>query len=143
MNPHNAILVFGRFKQTLLTRIPFNYLRWGITTKCDGKVRLSDGNIVDFHEIAKIELERRGERIDVDISPHAIDRISQKFLNVWMSTRTDGEGIYSWAQRVVLEAMKEEPIETTKREPKRDTYKHLGRKWVIQDMVVPVLITIK
>ena len=57
-------------------------------------------------DIAKVELERRGttEISDMEITAHAIDRMSQYCLDIWVKKCHNKEGIYSWLNRVANEA---------------------------------------
>jgi hypothetical protein len=144
MQTHGAKVLFGKHRGQLLTRVPIGYLRWGVGAGVDQKVRLKDGKEVAFKDIASVEIERRGERtMDVDISPHAIDRISQRFLSEWKRTRNNGEGIYSWAQRRVQELRGRKDVEMESNDG-NVTIKEGDIKWVIKvDQPVPTLITVK
>jgi len=148
LNTHDAIVEFGKYSGKRLTRIPVGYLKWAVGVGAGGNVRLKDGTMVKMFEAAKAEMERRGERLEnVDISGHAIDRISQHHLEFWKEMRKPDEGMYSWAQRMVLEL-----LDHVRKED--GTYADVddGKivvdggavKWVIQvDLEIPALITVK
>jgi hypothetical protein len=95
VNTHGLRIDFGKHKGELFTRLPVSYLRWMInegTKQC---------------EIAKAEFERRGDTMPkVELSGHAIDNASLRVRKIWHETRTENEGIYSWLERMVLEAIK-------------------------------------
>ena len=141
LNTHNARVEFGRHRGNLVTRIPVSYLTWAISNRIDYKCALADGLKVPFCEAAMAELDRRGIRIaDMDISLHAIDRISQRYIKTWEDTRQEGEGIASWAQRVARDAFQSEKTEGAT----QVTIQHLGIKWVFQaDLLVPTVLTVK
>lgn len=156
----NAPVAFGKWKGTLLTRVPVSYLRWAITQQIEARQPLPDirpvPRSVPFHEAAAAELQRRGERVfEVEISAHAVDRLSQSGLEVWQRQRgetTSGapEGIYSFLERVLAEIVQtddrvvwalREAEETGK--PAQVETQYLGLKWVIQtDLALPFLLTV-
>ena len=88
-------------------------------------------------EIAQAEFERRGDTMpEVELSGHAIDNASLRCRKIWHETRGDDEGLYSWLQRVTLEA-----IEHGEKMPS-GKIKYLGMKFVIhQGDDFPVLKT--
>jgi len=104
INTHNLIVDFGKHKGERWTRVPRSYLSWLINqTKVvgDGKNK----------RIAKAELERRGSsiRTDLQISGHAIDRASTRCKSLWRKmVLFDGEGLYSWMERLANDAIKNE-----------------------------------
>ena len=94
INTHGLRIEFGKHKGELFTRIPRNYLVWMI----DQRTR-------DW-EIAQAEFERRGDTMPkVELSGHAIDNASLRVRKIWHETREKDEGIYTWLQRVTLEAI--------------------------------------
>lgn len=94
MNTHGVTIDFGKHKGELFTRLPISYLKWMINSG----TKQSD--------IAKAEFERRGDTLPkVEISGHAIDKASLRVRKIWHETKNDGEGIYSWLQRMTLEAI--------------------------------------
>lgn len=78
-----------RFKGEPITHVAVSYLRWMVGCR---------------HENAKEaarELHRRGSVLpEIEISYHAIDRFSQRFLQRWFDYRKDKEGIYSYIHRI-------------------------------------------
>ena len=114
LNTHGVEMTFGKHKGELLTRVPVSYLRWMINEK------------TQMHELAKAEFERRGDTMPkVELSGHAIDNASLRVRKIWHENRGQDEGLYSWLQRVTLEALKDgERLESGK-------IKYLGMKLVI------------
>lgn len=157
----NATVHFGKWNGQLLTRVPVGYLQWAITQRIDHSQPLPDSRPVPvsipFHEAAALELERRGERIhEIEISAHAVDRMSQVGLDVWERHRAPAvpgkahEGVYSFLERCVDSicrldanvghAMNEAAV-TGKPEQVKTGY--LGLEWVIQvNLALPVLLTV-
>lgn len=96
MNTHGLRIEFGKHKGELFTRIPVSYLRWMINDKTPQS------------EIARAEFERRGDTMPkVELSGHAIDNASLRVRKIWHETRLENEGLYSWLQRMTLEAIKQ------------------------------------
>jgi hypothetical protein len=79
-------------------------------------------------EIAKAEFERRGDTMPkVELSGHAINNASLRVLSIWQKWSKDGEGIYSWLQRMTLEALEHgEPLDDS-------TYRYKGMKFCIAE----------
>lgn len=127
INPHGKTIEFGKHKGTLFTRLPVSYLKWMINANIQG------------HEIARAEFERRGDTMPkVELTGHAIDGASLRVRKIWHETALDrDEGLYSWLQRVTLEAIDcGEVLESGK-------IKYLGMKFVIEPgEEFPVLKTI-
>ena len=127
INTHGVKINFGKHKGELFTRLPVSYLRWMINESAP------------MSEYAKAEFERRGDTMPkIELSGHAIDNASIRVRKIWHETKlTQDEGIYSWLQRVTLEAIeKGEKLPSGK-------IKYLGMKFVIQKGdEFPVLKTI-
>ena len=86
-------MLSGRHAGTPITRVPVSYLRWMVNV---------NHTLADF---ARAELVRRGSTVpDIEISPHAIDRASQRCLDVWRQRRHGKEGLYAWLLRMSQEA---------------------------------------
>lgn len=158
IDTQNLLMPLGKHRGERVTRIPVNYLNWAYSVSMNAPIKLKDNTVVPFHKVAKAEIERRGERVqDFDVSAHAIDRLSLKFLRIWQETRKEDEGIYAWAQRMVSEAYKlytaaksnlAQPVPnlspTILEEKNKVTVELHGIKWVIQtDLAIPVLLTAK
>jgi len=98
INTHNLVVNFGRYNGERWTRIPLSYLRWLI----------NEGT--QYKDIAKAELERRGSSISpdksVELSGHAIDKASLRLRRAWHQTAEKNEGLFSWLERVAIEAYK-------------------------------------
>ncbi len=96
MNTHGVFITYGKHKGELFTRLPVSYLRWMINEKAP------------LHEYAKAEFDRRGDTMPmVELSGHAIDNASLRVRKIWHNDRGQDEGLYSWLQRVTLEALKD------------------------------------
>lgn len=94
MNTHGLTIDFGKHKGELFTRLPVSYLRWMINER------------TTQWEIAQAEFERRGDTMPrVELSGHAIDNASLRVRKIWHETRNKDEGLYSWLQRMTLEAL--------------------------------------
>lgn len=89
---------FGRYKGERWTRIPLSYLRW-----------LINENARD-NEIARAEIERRGASLtadkSVELSGHAIDKASLRLRRTWHETAQQNEGLFTWLERMSIEAYK-------------------------------------
>lgn len=114
MNTHGITIDYGRHKGELFTRLPVSYLKWMINEKSSQ------------WEIAKAEFERRGDTMPkVHLSGHAIDNASLRVRKIWHETRGEDEGLFSWLQRITLEALEAgEKLDSGK-------IKYLGMKLVI------------
>lgn len=126
MNTHGVTLSFGKHKGELLTRVPVSYLKWMIN---------SNTKMADY---AKSEFERRGDTMPIaEISGHAIDNASLRVRKIWHEDKNQEEGIYSWLQRVTLEALEVgEKLESGK-------IRYKNMKFVIEEgEEFPVLKTI-
>jgi len=94
INPHGKIIEFGKHKGELFTRVPISYIRWMVNQNTQQA------------DIAKAEFERRGDTMPlIELSGHAIDNASLRCRKIWHETRKDDEGLYSWLQRMTLEAI--------------------------------------
>jgi hypothetical protein len=94
VNPHGVKVSFGKHKDELITRVPVSYLKWMINEK------------TPQYEVAKAEFERRGDTMPkVELTGHAIDNASLRVRKIWHETRGKDEGLYSWLQRMTLEAI--------------------------------------
>lgn len=126
INTHGKTIGFGKHKGELFTRIPVSYLRWMVNENAPES------------NVAKAELERRGDTMPkVELSGHAIDNASLRVRKRWHETRSNDEGLYSWLQRMVLEALEHgERLESGK-------IKYNGIKLVIHEgEEYPVLKTV-
>jgi len=134
---------FGKYDGESLMRVPVSYLKWAVTNGVDRMLRTPTG-AQPFHELAKAELTRRGERTDsVEISAHAIDRVSTRFLEDYIKTKREvspgkWEGLYSWIERHAAKAA-EKSIQASG----IVRINHVGICWVFDfSMALPVLKTV-
>lgn len=125
INTHGLKIDFGKHKGELFTRLPVSYLKWMINSSTQQA------------DIAKAEFERRGDTMPtVEVSGHAIDNASIRVRKIWHETKNQDEGLYSWLQRMVTEALEANDFRNGK-------FKHKGMKLVIeQGEEFPVLKTI-
>ncbi|MBL8260376.1 MAG: hypothetical protein JNM60_11250 [Candidatus Competibacteraceae bacterium] len=94
MNTHGLICDFGCWRGVRYTRLPVSYLKWMVN------VRHSRAGI------AEAELARRGTVTpELEVTGHALDRASLRCLDLWASTRRDGEGLHAWLCRMAAEAL--------------------------------------
>lgn len=143
INTHNAYIEFGKYQGQRVTRLPVSYLTWAIAQNAGAKVKTESG-VFPFCHVARAELKRRGERIqNMDVSAHAIDRLSLRYHSQWCNCRNPEEGIFSWAQRVALEAWENREKLGGTKEGETWTIDWTGIKWVIEEMAIPVVKTVK
>lgn len=91
---HGMRIDYGKHNGELFTRLPVSYLRYIINQGAP------------MADVAKAEFERRGDTMPkVELSGHAIDSASIRVSRIWRDTMNEGEGIYSWLQRMTLEAI--------------------------------------
>ena len=86
----------GEYAGWRVTAVPKPHLRWLVGHGEGGDV-----------ERAQAELDRRGDtpdKPDVDVTPHAIDRLSLYGLGKYRETRKKNEGLHTWAARMSWEA---------------------------------------
>lgn len=126
INTHGMVCDFGKHAGERYTRIPVSYLKWMVNaghTKAD---------------IAAAELKRRGTTTpELEISGHAIDRVSLFCRSIWHYTRNEDEGIHSWLVRVSQEA-----LASVDGKPEGKVL-YLGMKFVFEiDGVWPVVKTV-
>lgn len=94
LNTHGVTLGFGRHQGELLTRVPVSYLRWMVNQHTQQS------------DLARAEIDRRGSKLpQIEISGHAIDRASLRCSRIWRESRDGEEGLYSWLERMTLEAI--------------------------------------
>jgi hypothetical protein len=143
---HNAVVGFGKYQGTLVTRVPLGYLKWAIANHCSGQVALADGSSARMFEVAPHEMQRRGERLaGIEVSAHAVDRLSDRHLDKWRLTREKEEGLYSWMQRKGLEAWSRKmlpDVQVTESQGLIFRIEYDGIVWVIEDLEIPVVKTV-
>ena len=64
--------------------------------------------------MAEQELQRRGTIAlpSLEVSGHAIDRASQRLLEIWHKNRCDGDGLYTWLVKASEKALEEGQVDT-------------------------------
>lgn len=126
INTHGVVCDFGKHKGTLYTRLPVSYLTWMV------------GSNHSRAELAVAELARRGTTTpDLDVSGHALDRVSLYCLEIWKSTSREKEGISSWLHRIAREAL------TANNTDSKGRHAYLGMKLVFElEHRWPVLKTV-
>lgn len=144
-----ARVPFGKHRGELVTRVPFQYLRWAVNNLVHHQITLRDGNTVPFHMAASAEIERRGDRASgIEISGHAIDRASLRALQYWVETARPDEGLYSWLERRAIEVYEnaqqhKEGYVIKEHNKDRMRVAHDGIDWMFQvDLLLPVLLTL-
>jgi hypothetical protein len=124
VNTHNLICDFGKkHKGTKWTDVPVGYLRW-IVNSVDKE---------DIVLIAKSELHRRGrlaEMPKLEVSGHALDRISQRMLSAWQEECPKAEpGLSTWAHEKAGEALSMGDLQESD-DPSVTILHYQGIKWV-------------
>jgi Putative quorum-sensing-regulated virulence factor len=144
-DPHHVICPIGKYKGELVTRLPQGYLKWAVNEEVDAWTEVK-GGFAKFHKVAKAELERRGTRTDgVEISGHAVDRFSQRFINHW-EKNGGGKGIFSYIEAKALEAWNARNDPLVAGEIVDDGTWEIAYEaivWCFQELVIPVLKTVK
>ena len=127
LNTHGYVLKNSkRHAGVLITRVPVSYLSWMVNS------RHSEARY------AQAELDRRGTVTpELDVSGHAIDRVSTSCLDIWRATRKDSnEGLHACLCRMSADALK-----TGK--AKRGKIAHAGMLFAFErDGVWPILKTV-
>lgn len=142
INTHDLFIQFGKYDGQRVTRVPYSYLKWAISNEVAAPVTTRDGDR-PFHEVAAAEIKRRGERMQsIDITSHAVDKLSLRHLKKWKADRGNDEGLYSWAQRRAMEAWNARTV-ADQRDDEVWEIKHFDIKWVIEDQAIPVVKTVK
>lgn len=127
---HGVLMEFGKHQGERITRVPVSYLRWMVN---EGTPQA---------DLAAAELMRRGTVFpEIDISGHAIDRASIRFLKQWEATRQKDEGLHAWLVRMATAAIRHE---AGTRENDRMNYSHQGITFCFKaGLRWPVLLTVK
>ncbi len=148
LTTHGAVVDFGKYKGKLLTRVPFDYLRWAVNSNIEGIVILSDDTAVSAVRAAVAEMERRGDHLKkFEISLHCVDRLSVKFFKAYLRDREDKEGIVEWIERHLSKAILK-PYEGIQEIHVFISQEFIGRptrlRFVVDfDFIVPVVKTVK
>ena len=123
VSTHGVEIDYGKHKGTKFTRLPIGYLKWMIRDRAP------------LHELARAELDRRGTNTPaIEVSGHAIDRFSERFLWKWIEHREDtGEkiGLWSYLNNLAAEAWRHAHVDPSVEE-KDDGFKfrHADIQWV-------------
>lgn len=139
LNTKKIILGFGPHAGTPLPHVPASYLLWMV-------------NLDPPHsqaEVAREELDRRGTVVpELDVSHHAVNRVSQSLLHVYLTDRRmeqyGPEGIYNWLCRVAQEALDSlESRGMSLDDEGRIGVEHIGLKFVFGNTRYwPILLTV-
>ena len=124
----SPVMPNGKHAGQSIQRVPSSYLKWMVSANHT------------YAAMAQDELNRRGTDVsEIEISAHAVDRASQRVLDIWKSTRKDeNEGLYTWLSRMASEA-----LDSAKGEPEQDTIPYKGMKFFFgMDGAYPILATI-
>lgn len=142
INTHDLYVQFGKYDGQRITRLPYSYLMWAVANDVQASVTTRDGD-KPFCLVAAAEIKRRGERImDIDVSAHALDRISLRYLKKWQLERGHEEGLVNWAQRHAREAWTARTVADQKDDGTWEI-EHFDMKWVIEEKAIPVVKTVK
>ncbi|MGI2115551.1 hypothetical protein ACRN9G_18390 [Shewanella frigidimarina] len=100
LSSHNVLCSFPEFDGERYTRLPINSL-----------LRLKNKGISIQQRLAEIELARRefvGADLpyEIDISHHAIDRLSTRYMHKYLNDN-DGQGIVCWLKEKVFTCLNE------------------------------------
>lgn len=143
MNTHDAIMSFGKYEGQRVTRVPVGYLKWAVANQAAAPVETKEGTF-PFHEVAKAEILRRGERLEnIDVSMHAIDRASLYFMPKFRLEHGHMEGLASWVQRLAWEAWQVREKHGKKGDDGVWKIDHNGIKFIIEEMLIPVVKTVE
>lgn len=118
----------GKFRGMTLNRVPQSYL-----------TRIINEGYPEA-EYAKLELERRGTPYSdnpVEVSNHAIDRLSLRCLDIFATDSQENEGLFAWAVRVAAEAISWDNRDSQGR------FVHKGMRFLIDfSPKTPLLVTV-
>lgn len=88
----------GKYAGMRIDQLPNSYLRWMITQGFDKEIV----------EIAQKKLEQsKYDNTHLDVSRHAIDMFSKRFLHLWIAeeaSKEDGDGIATYMVKLAEEA---------------------------------------
>lgn len=142
MNTHDAIMTFGKYEGQRVTRVPVSYLKWAVSNRAETIIETKDGRF-PFHEVAKAEIQRRGERLEnIEVSHHAIDRASLYFMPKFRLEHGHMEGLASWLARLSWEAWRDRKPGERQIDGTWKIERH-GIKFIIEEMAVPVVKTVE
>ena len=112
----------------LISRVPTQYLKWMVNARHTSAAE------------AEKEMKRRGTSTPtLEVSGHAIDRASLKFLDVWNRLRSGDEGLWSWLHREAANAH----AHGKKHRDQEGRYEWEGLSWrFVEDAAWPVLKTV-
>ena len=91
----NVEIGFGKHRGQLWTRLPVSYLRWIMQQERKGQIEKAQ-------DYAGSELERRGTdlSIEMEITPHAINKCSLRHMGLYRAKKKKDEGIYTFILRM-------------------------------------------
>lgn len=96
----NVEIGFGKHRGQLWTRVPVSYLRWILQQERKGQMEKAQ-------DYAGSELARRGTdlTIEMEISPHAINKFSLRHMAYYRAKAKKDEGLYSFILRTASMAI--------------------------------------
>jgi len=101
----SLIMTFGDHKGEAMGTIPSQYLCWLICNNVRNGIKIPNENPVCAFYCAQIELDRRAPLVPLlRVLPKVLDKLSMRCIEVWKQSRGPNEGLYSWAERLCLEA---------------------------------------
>lgn len=125
---HNLKCDFGMHEGKLYTRIPVSYLKWMVNRNHPKAY------------IASAELARRGTVTpEIEITGHAIDRVSLRHMDKYLESRRSKEGIHAWLHRMAKKS------KSKKFQYKKSHYRYNGITFVFSEegeTIWPVLKTV-
>jgi len=120
-------------KGKLLGDVPADYLVWMLRSNFPAA----------WHLAVHAALEQRGEvPPEVNVSRHAVERLSTRALEIYTLQRREDEGIFAFAERMVEEALASGRNLGPGNEPNTVRWSYFGVVWVVAtDGPVPALLT--
>jgi hypothetical protein len=125
IDTHNKVCTFGKkHAGEKWTDIPVGYLRWIVQSVDKPEIVL----------LAKSELLRRGryhEMPELEVSSHALDRISQRLLRLWQEDCPKAEpGLSTWAHEQAELALTQGDLVEDKSDAQTSVLDHNGVRWI-------------
>ena len=121
----SLIITVGRYAGTSIDKLPNSYLRWMITQDFPK----------EWLEAARKKLEESDYNdLYLNVSRHAIDMFSKRFIGMWIaseSPKSNGDGLATYIAKLAEKAW-EKGKDVSKKRHKDDgiVKEYLGIKWV-------------
>lgn len=98
-------MTFGEHKGDTFGSLPARYLAWIINNNIRKGIIIPNEKPVSAFYCAQVESDRRAPLVPLlRVLPKALDKLSMRCIEVWRQSRGTNEGLYSWAERLCLEA---------------------------------------